>query len=64
MTTTTRTAHPVASVLSLGAVTRTLRARRQQDPERAERRRVARQIAAYPASRGVSLTVTSRHASR
>ncbi|WP_256837722.1 hypothetical protein [Ornithinimicrobium faecis] len=64
MTTTTRTPHTVATVLGLGAVSRTLRAGRQQDPERAERRRVARQIASYPASRGVSLTVTSRDASR
>lgn len=61
----TRTAQTVADLPGVGAVTRTLRAtRRRQDPERVERRRVAREIASYPASRGVCMTVTGRHASR
>ncbi|MCK0112493.1 hypothetical protein MWU75_10120 [Ornithinimicrobium sp. F0845] len=35
-----------------------------QDPERAERRRVARRYAAYPAMRGVGMTATYRDAPR
>ncbi|GAA1158622.1 hypothetical protein [Ornithinicoccus hortensis] len=52
---TTRTLTPTLPVL--GALARRVEAVRQGNPERAERRRVAREFAAYPASRGVALTV-------
>lgn len=65
MTTMTRTAQTVAGLPGVGAISRTLRApRRGSAAERAERRRVAREIASYPATRGVCITVTGRHASR
>lgn len=69
MTTTIRThSAPTnetgAGLSGLGAVIRTWRAVGRQDAQRAERRRVAREIASYPASRGVCMTVSGRNASR
>lgn len=67
MATTTRKTHHDSTRTGLGGFVRMLqatRAQRAQDPERAERRRVGRELAAYPAPRGVGLTVPYRDAPR
>lgn len=53
---TTRTLN-TTTMPALGAIARRFEAARASDPVRAERRRAARQFAAYPASRGVAMTV-------
>lgn len=55
---------PAREGLGITRLLRAMLAERAQDPERAERRRVARQFAAYPATRGVGMTVPYRDATR
>ena len=69
MTTMTRNAQTIQAVRAetgsgLFRMLQAMRAQRAQDPERAERRRVGREFASYPATRGVGLTVPYRDAPR
>ncbi|QDO88155.1 hypothetical protein FNH13_07200 [Ornithinimicrobium ciconiae] len=75
MTTMTRTTQTIGTTPTIERVParegvglirllRAMRAELAQDPERAGRRRVARQFAAYPATRGVGMTVPYRDAAR
>lgn len=68
MTTMTRSAQAIQAVRAdTGRGLRMLqamRAQRAQDPVRAERRRVGREFAAYPATRGVGLILPYRDAPR
>lgn len=69
MTTMTRNAQAIQAVRAdtgrgLFRVLHAMREQRAQDPERAARRRVGREFAAYPATRGVGLILPYRDAPR
>jgi hypothetical protein len=57
MTTMTRSRTLTATLPGVRTLSRVVEARRQRHPERAERRRFAREVAAYPATRGVGFAV-------